>query len=70
MAFDVTPTCRYHDIPLLRSVDEEGQRPANYFLPAIKGKNVNFGWGYRFEVWRCPRCSYMELHDADGDTEE
>ena len=72
MARGVEPKCRYGHGPLVQEVpprqpNEDEESSNNYFVPSINQYTVNMGLGYTFEIWECPTCSYIELHDYDPD---
>ena len=71
MARGVKPECRYgHGLlklvepPLLPNEDDSIRKA--FFALAIYGQRVDLGRGYSFEIWECPQCSYIELHDAEA----
>ncbi len=79
MVNNVIPTCRYHNIQLVRqghqredgrvftlycalgvrvyTMPPEGQEPAH------SSQLIDMNRGYTFGVYKCPDCSYLELHD-------
>lgn len=73
MAHDVQPDCRYGHGLLVRYDDpQRPQGPSTYAAPLIEGElpflSLNLGRGFAFEVWKCTRCSYVELHDFAAPT--
>src|ERR1700694_4410036 len=75
MAYSVIPTCKYEHGPLkptvatLMSPMPVTGLPQTYFAPGVSPNGIHLGWGFIFEIWRCDRCSYLELHDFPA-TEE
>jgi hypothetical protein len=67
VAFGVVPTCRYHQVPLERQIDPQLQNASAFTLTtgSSDGATVYGGRGYFLEVWKCPKCSYLELHDFE-----
>lgn len=66
MAFEVEPDCRYGHGKLVLVTEDGG---AASILAAIRvDKPVNaldLGRAYEFNVYFCPICSYLELHDSE-----
>ncbi len=57
------PTCRYNHGEL-RRVEVNGEA-ASYVMLRAREPSVSTKEGYFVEVWECPECSYLELHDGD-----
>jgi hypothetical protein len=63
MAKDVVPTCRYGHGQLIRcQLEKENAESGIYFVPTEHGL-ADMSQGFLFEIWKCQRCSYLELHD-------
>ena len=60
---DIVPNCRYGHGNL--QVVEIDDMPAHFFAPLASARDVRLGLGYVFLIYKCPTCSYLELHD-DG----
>lgn len=69
MAYGNKPVCRYHpQSELVRQIDplvpeSNGTFVAPTGLLHPYGRSHPSGRGYFFEIWKCPQCSYIELHD-------
>lgn len=72
MAKGVKPECKYGHGPMeaYHSPDEEsrgllGGAPSQYAAVRYQNGLMQLGAGFVFEIWTCPKCSYIEFHDVD-----
>ena len=65
---DIVPECRYGHGKLVAAKNEDdGILPAIYAAVHFERNpsQINMGRVYSFNVYECPVCSYVELHDSD-----
>ena len=67
MAEQITPTCKYGHGNLERQgiagVDDNQQFSVNTFPQKRTAENMGGFYIYSFTIYKCHKCSYMELHD-------
>lgn len=64
MSEKIVPVCRYGHGDLI-PITENGKYLQWFALSALDGL-ANPRRGYSFAIFKCPKCSYLELHD-DGE---
>ncbi len=75
MAYVVEPTCRYGHGELVLQIAKLGpkRRDSSRFIsPCFSISPIGIpavleDFGFIFEIWKCPQCSYIEIHDTDPD---
>jgi hypothetical protein len=58
----ITPDCKYGHGPLKREIDPQTGGDS-FVVPLIAKGSILLGRGYISELWKCTKCSYVELHD-------
>ena len=61
----VGPKCRYHRDIILRPVMDADQMTCVFAATYMKDGSPESRKSYHFNIYECPRCTYIEFHDYE-----